>query len=1103
MTPRAADEDWLRNNIFQLSVLKRVLLKRVLVTFSIGPRYRDSVWCDVVMMDACHLLLGRPWQFDRSVSHDGRTNKYSFTHKGLKIVLVPNRGRDAMEPEFANPVTATNLLSLARFQEELYDAEYMFTLVGREVVEDGLTPCESLPILKEFQDVFPEELPNGLPPLRDIQHHIDLQPRAALPNRPHYRMSSAEHEELRRQVEELISKGFIPESLVGEHVKSRDQKLSPAEFAHNHAVNRSTGFNPFQVVYSVIPRGPLDLLPMPDKTRVHGKAADFVNGLQEIHEAVQNNLKNAAMKYKAVADRRRRHVEFEVGDFVWAVLTKDRFSAGDYHKLAARKIGPVEIVEKINSNAYQLKLPSHIRIADVFNVKHLIPYTGDSSDDDDSRTSSLHLGENDAAEDLTSRYLKNRLRRDFSLLKVCDGYSRCTLRQLVSKLCSFLDQRCRPGGGIVWKMFMTVIFCDIWSKGWISWIRGIGRGIRGWIRIMYQRLQNLRQGSSSVDDYTNGFYQLVARKELQETEDQLVRALIIKRQQKRASSGAFDGGVAVAGTGGAVQAGGSSAVLGRPMRPANIGPSSSGAKCFKSCMTSRAADEDWLHNNIFQLSVLKRALVTFSIGPRYRDSVWCDVVMMDACHLLLGRPWQFDRSVSHDGRTNKYSFTHKGLKIVLVPNRGRDAIEPEFANPVTATNLLSLARFQEELHDAEYMFTLVGREVVEDGLTPYFQQPFELHSDASKVGIGAVLSQNSRPIAFFSEKLTGAKVRYNTYDVEFYAVVQAIKHWRHYLFHKDFILYTDHEALKHLHSQDKVSARHASWVAYLKHFTFVTHGQTEVVNRSLGNLLRGLVGEHVKSWDQKLSPAEFAHNHAVNRSTGFSPFQVVYSVTPRGPLDLLPVPDKTMVHGKAADFVNGLQEIHETVQNNLKNAAMKYKAVADRKRRHVEFEVGDFVWAVLTKDRFSAGYYHKLAARKIGPVEIVEKINSNAYRLKLPNHIRIADVFNVQHLIPYNGDSSDDDDSMTNSLHPWENDAAEDLTKEMFLVYGGEEELVVRGYTDASFQTDKNDSRSQSGYVFCLNGGVVSWKSSKQETVADSTTEAEYIAASNAAKETI
>ena len=59
----------------------------------------------------------------------------------------------------------------------------------------------------------------------------------------------------------------------------------------------------------------------------------------------------------------------------------------------------------------------------------------------------------------------------------------------------------------------------------------------------------------------------------------------------------------------------------------------------------------------------------------------------------------------------------------------------------------------------------------------------------------------------------------------------------------------------------------------------------------------------------------------------------------------------------------------------------------------------------------------------------------------------------------------------------------------MFLVYGGlEDDLVVNGYTDASFQSDKDDFRSQSGYVFvfCLNGDAVSWKSSKQSTVADS-----------------
>ena len=76
-------------------------------------------------------------------------------------------------------------------------------------------------------------------------------------------------------------------------------------------------------------------------------------------------------------------------------------------------------------------------------------------------------------------------------------------------------------------------------------------------------------------------------------------------------------------------------------------------------------------------------------------------------------------------------------------------------------------------------------------------------------------------------------------------------------------------------------------------------------------------------------------------------------------------------------------------------------------------------------------------------------------------------------------------------------------TKDDFLVYGGDNELVATGYTDASFQSDKDDFRSQSGFIFCLNGGAVSWKSSKQSTIADSTTEAEYIAASDAAKEAV
>ena len=74
-------------------------------------------------------------------------------------------------------------------------------------------------------------------------------------------------------------------------------------------------------------------------------------------------------------------------------------------------------------------------------------------------------------------------------------------------------------------------------------------------------------------------------------------------------------------------------------------------------------------------------------------------------------------------------------------------------------------------------------------------------------------------------------------------------------------------------------------------------------------------------------------------------------------------------------------------------------------------------------------------------------------------------------------------------------------TKDMFLVYGGDKELVVNGYVDASFNTGLDDSKSQTGYMFILNGGAVSWCSSKQSVVAGSTCESEYIAASEEANE--
>ena len=114
---------------------------------------------------------------------------------------------------------------------------------------------------------------------------------------------------------------------------------------------------------------------------------------------------------------------------------------------------------------------------------------------------------------------------------------------------------------------------------------------------------------------------------------------------------------------------------------------------------------------------------------------------------------------------------------------------------------------------------------------PNFEILFELHYDASKIGIGAVLSQMSKLVAYFSEKLKSAQLNYSTYDIEFYALVQSLKHWSSYLTYNDFILYSDHEAWKHLNSQDKLSARHAKWAAFVQQFSFTIKHKSGALNK--------------------------------------------------------------------------------------------------------------------------------------------------------------------------------------------------------------------------------------------------------------------------------
>lgn len=141
--------------------------------------------------------------------------------------------------------------------------------------------------------------------------------------------------------------------------------------------------------------------------------------------------------------------------------------------------------------------------------------------------------------------------------------------------------------------------------------------------------------------------------------------------------------------------------------------------------------------------------------------------------------------------------------------------------------------------EAEKSFQLVKAKMTTAPVLalPVFVKVFEVDCDGSHVGIGAVLSQAGRPLAYFSEKLNDARSRYSTYDLEFYAIVQALKHWRHCVIHREFVLNSDHEALKYLNSQRNLNRRHAKWSSFLQEHTFNVKHNAGVINRAADALV--------------------------------------------------------------------------------------------------------------------------------------------------------------------------------------------------------------------------------------------------------------------------
>lgn len=172
-------------------------------------------------------------------------------------------------------------------------------------------------------------------------------------------------------------------------------------------------------------------------------------------------------------------------------------------------------------------------------------------------------------------------------------------------------------------------------------------------------------------------------------------------------------------------------------------------------------------------------------------------------------------------------------------------------------------------------------------------------------------------------------------------------------------------------------------------------GQTERLNRCVEQYLRAMVSSRPKQWCKWLPLAEWWYNTSYNSAIKMSPYEALYGEKPRQLC--MPADCRTSV-GVVEEFQLNREAMNQLLKDAIQLAQNKYKMYADKKRREVEYQVGDWVFLKLKPYRQSSvavRRFLKLAHKFFGPYQIIAKVGSVAYKLSLPAGSLVHPVFHV------------------------------------------------------------------------------------------------------------